>query len=100
MIERLKLLAGMLLATVTATMAIWGCFYLVDEPVEWTFAAALFLGYRVIAFMANKQLPLTSENVRFMSSERVLWNLTTIIILVIACALKWLEPFIRALFSG
>lgn len=80
-LSKLKLFFGMLVAANTAAIAIFLCFkYLIGTEVEYGFCIGSFLIIRVYLFMANKQMPLTDENVDFMSSERTLWNTATIFV--------------------
>jgi len=86
---KVRLFLGMLLAANTAALAIYLCGYLADTNLTYSESMALFLGYRVCAFMANKQMPLTDENVEFMSSERILWNAATAAVLLATIAIKY-----------
>lgn len=78
---KIRLFIGMLLAANTAGLAIYFGISLFGERPDYLACVGSFLAVRVYLFMANKSMPLTDENVAFMSSERILWNLTTIAIL-------------------
>jgi len=84
---KLRLFIGMLIAANTAALFILLACKFAYFEVAYNQALALFLIYRVCAFMANKQMPLTDENVAFMSSERVLWNLASIAVLLATWAI-------------
>ena len=77
---KIRLFLGMLLAAFTAGIAIYASLYFTSYRHSFVDCIGVFLAARVILFMANKQMPLTDENVQFMSSERVLWNMATIAI--------------------
>jgi len=86
---KIRLFLGMLLAANTAALAIWLCFkYMLDNELSYQYCMGIFLIARVVLFMANKQMPLNDENVAFMSSERILWNLATIAVLAVMICLK------------
>jgi len=89
-IAKLRLLIAMLIAANTAALAIYFSISLIDGigAVDYWGCLGVFLAYRVCAFMANKGMPLTDENVAFMSSERILWNLATIAVLTVMICLK------------
>jgi len=82
---KLRLFMGMLVSANTAALAIYLSLGLINglASVDYWACMGVFLAYRVAAFMANKQMPLTDENVSFMSSERTLWNVATIAVLVV-----------------
>lgn len=80
---KLRLFTGMLLATLTAGLAIYLSLYFTIYYHSFVDCIGVFLAARVILFMANPAMPLTDENVQFMSSERTLWNSATIVILAI-----------------
>lgn len=85
---KIKLFIGMLIAANTAGMAIYfGLLLAVGETNYWGCLGS-FLAVRAYLFMANRSLPLTDENVAFMSSERILWNLATIAVLSVMICLK------------
>jgi hypothetical protein len=91
MIQKLELFLGMLLATVTAAIAIYSAVYLMcgyGYPDLWE-CAGFFLAARVVLFMANPVMPLNDINVKFMSSERILWNAATIAVSITLIALKY-----------
>jgi hypothetical protein len=79
---KIKLFADMLIAANTAALFIVLACKFANFDVDYSQALALFLIYRVCAFMANKSMPLTDENVAFMSSERTLWNLASFAVLL------------------
>ena len=54
------------------------------------FWVGVFLIYRVWAFMANRSLELTPENVQFMSEQRILWNVATIAVVTPFLIVRWL----------
>jgi hypothetical protein len=87
---KLRLFIGMLIAANSAALAIYFSLGLIDGlgAVDYWVCLGVFLAYRVAAFMANKQMPLTDENVAFMSSERTLWNLATIAVLAVMFLVK------------
>lgn len=89
--QKLYLFLGMLLATVTAAIAIYASIYLIGGSgyLDIWECAGFFLAARVVLFMANKQMPLTDENVKFMSSERILWNAATISVCLAMIAVKY-----------
>lgn len=86
---KLKLFAGMLIAAVTAAIAIDLSVYLAMGT-EFGFFESLgiFLAARVVLFMANPSMPLNDTNVQFMSEQRILWNLATLAVLSVAFAVK------------
>lgn len=84
---RLKLFIGMLIAANTAAIFTYLACKSASFEVDYMQALAAFLIYRVFAFMANKQMPLTDENVAFMSSERILWNLASFSVLLATWAI-------------
>jgi hypothetical protein len=85
---KLKLFLFMLVAANTAALAIYLCGYLAGANITYWESVALFLGYRVCAFMANRNLELTDLNVQFMSMERILWNVATLAILAVMVLVK------------
>jgi len=85
---KLRLFLGMLLAANTSALAIYLAGYLAACNITYWESLALFLGYRVLAFMANRNLELTDSNVEFMSVERILWNVATLAILAVMILLK------------
>lgn len=87
---KLRLFFGMLIAANTAALAIYFSLSLIDgfDAIDYWSCLGVFLAYRVFAFMANPSLPLTDENVAFMSSERMLWNLATLAILAFMSVIK------------
>ena len=87
---KLRLFIAMIIAANTAALAIYFSLGLIDglDSVDYWACLGVFLAYRVFAFMANKSMPITEENVVFMSSERTLWNLATIAILAVMTLLK------------
>ena len=89
---KLRLFIRMLIAANTAALAIYLSLGLIDGygAVDYFSCLGVFLSARVILFMANKQMPLTYENVAFMSSERILWNVATLAVLVVMKLLKLL----------
>jgi len=89
-IAKLRLFISMLIAANTAALAIYFSLGLIDGlgAVDYWGCLGVFLAYRVAAFMANKGMPLTEENVAFMSSERILWNLATIAVLAVMILVK------------
>lgn len=87
-IAKLKLFLLMILAANTSSLSIYFCGILASCTVTYYESMALFLGYRVLVFMANKQMPLTDENVYFMSTERILWNVATLAILASSLVIK------------
>ena len=91
-IKKAKLFFWMFIAANTAALAIYLSLGLIDGygAVDYFSCLSIFLAARVILFMANKQMPLTDENVAFMSSERILWNVATIAVLVVMMLLKLL----------
>jgi len=81
---KFRLFVGMLIAANTAALAIWiGYKYMLDDEHTYQYCMGIFLISRVVLFMANKAMPLTKENVEFMSSERNLWNNMTILIMAV-----------------
>lgn len=84
---KLQLLIGMLIAANTAALFIYLACKVASFEIDYIQALVLFLIYRVMAFMANKQMPLTDENVKFMSSERILWNLASFAVLLATWAI-------------
>jgi len=90
-IPKLNLLFGMLLATVTAAIATYASIYLMGTLgyVDFWECAGFFLAARVVLFMANPVMPLNDINVKFMSSERILWNAATIVVSLVLIALKY-----------
>lgn len=84
---KIRLFIGMLIAANTAALFIYLACKSASFDVDYIQALALFLIYRVMAFMANKQMPLTDENVAFMSSERILWNLASFAVLLATWAI-------------
>lgn len=81
---KLKLFGWMLIAANTSSLAIYLCFiFLLKTDVDYGFCLGSFLIIRVYLFMANKGMPLTDENVAFMSSERILWNNATIAVAIV-----------------
>ena len=91
-IEKAKLFIGILIAANTAALAIYLSLGLIDGygAVDYFSCLGVFLATRVILFMANPNMPLTDENVAFMSSERILWNVATLAVLVMMMLLKLL----------
>lgn len=85
---KLQLLIGMLIAASTAGLAIKIALSLLcDVSVTFSFATGAFLVARVFLFMANHSMPLTDPNVKFMSSERILWNMASFLVTVIIAAI-------------
>jgi hypothetical protein len=78
---KLRLFIGMLIAANTAGTAIYLGFKFCGTESDYRACLGGFLMLRVVLFMANPSLPLTDKNVAFMSSERALWNVMTLIIL-------------------
>ena len=85
---KLRLFLGMFIAANTSGLAVYLCGYLADANLTYSESMALFLGYRVLAFMASRNLELTDTNVEFMSVERILWNVATIAILAVMSLVK------------
>lgn len=85
---KLRLFIGMLIAANTAGMAIYLGFIFCGTEADYRACLGSFLILRVYLFMANPSLPLTNENVAFMSSERTLWNIATIAVLAVMMSLK------------
>ena len=96
---KLRLFIGMMIAAHTAALAIYFCVLLILDDVEYWTCLSVFLVYRVFAFMANKQMPLNDENVGFMSSERTLWNLATIAIILTSFGIMKLCQLLIGLFA-
>lgn len=90
----LKLFGNMLIAANTSALAIFACFYLIDMKIDYWFCLGIFLAARVILFMANRQLPLTEENIQFMSRERILWASATLLVAATMIAIKLLIQLI------
>lgn len=88
---KMKLFIHMLIAANTAALFIYLACKSASFDVDYMQALALFLVYRVMAFMANKKMPLTDENVAFMSSERILWNLASFAVLLATWAITSLS---------
>ena len=78
---KLRLFIGMFVAANSAGLAIYCCGKFVRADMDYRTSIGLFLMARVFLFMANPALPLTDPNVAFMSSERTLWNVMTVLIL-------------------
>lgn len=89
-IEKAKLFFGMFIAANTAALAIKLSLSLAIEDVDYFACLGVFLALRVVLFMANPNMPLTDKNVAFMSSERILWNVATLAVLVVMMLLKLL----------
>lgn len=87
---KVRLFIGMLIAANTAAFGIWAAVYLAGERADYWACLGAFLALRIVLFMANKQMPLTDENVAFMSSERTLWNLASIAVAALMVLVKWL----------
>ena len=84
---KFKFFLGMLTAANTSALFTYLACKSASFEVDYMQALAAFLIYRVFAFMANKQMPLTDENVAFMSSERILWNLASFAVLMTTWAI-------------
>ena len=91
---KVRLFLGMLFAANTAALAIYMALNLAGFESEYMACLGTFLAARVYLFMANKQMPLNDENVAFMSSERWLWNLATIAVLMAMYLVRWLITFL------
>lgn len=84
---KIRLFIGMMVAANSAALAILLACKFADFEIGYNQALALFLIYRVCAFMANPQMKLTDENVAFMSSERTKWNVETIRVVLVTWAI-------------
>ncbi len=84
---KIRLFIGMLVAANSAALAIYLACKFADFEIGYNQALALFLICRVCLFMANPQMKLTDENVAFMSSERILWNLASFAVLLATWAI-------------
>jgi hypothetical protein len=84
---KIRLFIGMMVAANSAALAIYLACKFADFNIGYNQALALFLSYRVCAFMANPQMKLTDENVAFMSSERTKWNVETIRVTLVTWAI-------------
>jgi hypothetical protein len=84
---KIRLFIGMMVAANSAALAIYLACKFADFEIGYNQALALFLIYRVCAFMANPQMKLTDESVAFMSSERILWNLASFVVLMATWAI-------------
>lgn len=88
---KIMLFIGMLIAASTAAVAIDLSVKLATgQFLGFGEAMGLFLGVRVILFMANPSMPLNDSNVQFMSEQRILWNLATIAVCLVVLAAKYL----------
>ena len=78
---KFKLFTNMFMASATAGLAIFISMYFTMYRLDYMTSVGIFLAYRVCAFMANLNMKLTDDaNIYFMSSERILWNQSTILI--------------------
>jgi len=85
--NKLKLFANMFIAANTAALAMYLCYKIIEFDNVYCWCLGIFLGARVVLFMANPAMPLTDSNVKFMSEQRIIWNSATIAICtVIICS--------------
>lgn len=77
---KLKLFLLMSIAASTAAFGISFAFQLAGVRYGFFEALGTFLALRVVLFMANPSMPLNDKNVQFMSEQRILWNLASIVI--------------------
>ena len=85
---KFKLFSNMFVAAVTAGLAIYISMYFTMYRLDYMTSVGIFLAYRVCAFMANLNMKLTDDaNISFMSSERILWNQSTIAIALVICSI-------------
>lgn len=96
---KIRLFIDMLIAANTAALFTYLACKVASFEVDYIQALAAFLIYRVFAFMANKQMPLTDENVAFMSSERTLWNLASFAVLLATLVITSLGWAIQKIIS-
>jgi hypothetical protein len=86
---KIRLFIGMLVAANSAGLAIYCCGKFIRADMDYRTCIGMFLMVRVFLFMANPAMPLTDKNVSFMSSERILWNTMTLLILAVVAIVTW-----------